>query len=47
MLLRGKRNCSLYLTYVAEEIARIKKVSYEDVVNITRENAEKLFKIKE
>ena len=44
---RGKRNCSLYLTYVAEEIARIKKVSYEDVVNITRENAEKLFKIKE
>ena len=44
---RGKRNCSLYLTYVEEEIARIKKVSYEDVVNITRENAEKLFKIKE
>lgn len=43
---RGKRNCSLYLTYVAEEIARIKKVSYEDVVNITKENAQKLFKVK-
>lgn len=40
---RGKRNCSLYLTYVAEEIARIKGVSYETVVDVTRENAERLF----
>lgn len=42
---RGKRNCSLYLTYVAREIARIKGVSYDEVVDITKKNAEKLFRI--
>ena len=40
---RGKRNCSQYLTYVAKEIAEIKGVSYEEVVDITRANAKKLF----
>lgn len=40
---RGKRNCSLYLTFVAEEIARIKKISYEEVIDVTRENARRLF----
>lgn len=40
---RGKRNCSIYLTYVAEMIAEIKKVSYKEVVDITRENARRLF----
>ena len=42
---RGKRNCSLYLTYVAQTIARIKGVPYETVVETTRKNAEKLFNI--
>lgn len=42
---RGKRNCSLYLNYVAQTIARIKGVPYETVVETTRKNAEKLFKI--
>ena len=42
---RGKRNCSLYLTYVAQTIARITGVPYETVVETTRKNAEKLFKI--
>ena len=42
---RVKRNCSLYLTYVAQTIARIKGVPYETVVETTRKNAEKLFKI--
>ena len=42
---RRHRNCSAYLTYVAEEIARIKGVSYETVVDVTRENAGKLFGI--
>ena len=42
---RGKRNCSLYLTYVAQTIAQIKGVSYETVVETTRKNAEKLFRI--
>ena len=40
---RGKRNCSQYLTYVAKEIAEIKSVTYEEVIDITRNNAKKLF----
>ena len=40
---RGKRNSSLNLPYVAREIAAIKGISYEDVVRITEENAERLF----
>ncbi|MBQ2705454.1 MAG: TatD family hydrolase [Agathobacter sp.] len=40
---RGKRNSSLYLPYVVEEIARIKGVSTEEVERVTEENARKLF----
>lgn len=40
---RGKRNSSLNLPYVAQEIAAIKGISYEDVVKHTEENAERLF----
>ena len=40
---RGKRNSSLNLVYVAKEIALIKKISYEEVVNITSQNAKRLF----
>lgn len=36
---RGKRNCSLYLPYVVEEIAAIKGISTEEVERITMENA--------
>lgn len=42
---RGKRNNSLNLTYVAQEIARIKKVDYETVLSVTSENAKKFYKI--
>lgn len=42
---RGKRNCSLYLTYVAEEIAGIKQVPVEEVLEITFHNARKLYKL--
>src|SRR5699024_9696645 len=42
---RGKRNSSLNLPYVAEEIARIKQVDMETVVRVTEENARKLFGI--
>lgn len=42
---RGKRNCSIYLTYVAEMIAEIKGVSYQQVIDITRDNAGRLFGI--
>lgn len=40
---RGKRNSSLNLPYVAREIAAIKGIPFEDVVRITKENAERLF----
>lgn len=42
---RGKRNSSLYIPYVAERIAEIKGITSEEVVNITRENAKRLFGI--
>lgn len=42
---RGKRNSSLNLIYVAKEIARIKEISYDDVVEQTKKNAEALFRI--
>lgn len=40
---RGKRNNSTYLTYVVQELARIKGLSDEDVIRITRENGRRLF----
>lgn len=42
---RGYRNDSSFLTYVAEEIAAIKNVTAEEIINVSRENACKLFKI--
>lgn len=42
---RGKRNQSAYIKYVAEEIARIKGVTYEAVVAQTEENARNVYKI--
>lgn len=42
---RGKRNSSLNIPLIAEEIARIKGMNYDQVVNITTENACRLFGI--
>lgn len=42
---RGKRNCSLYLEYVAEEIAAIKGVDVKEVYTVTYENAEEMYKM--
>jgi len=39
------RNEPLYVKYVAQRIAKIKKMSYEDIVKITAENARRVFKI--
>lgn len=44
---RGKTNEPARVKLVAEEIARIKKMSYEDLAKQTRDNAYKLFNIKE
>ena len=40
---RGKRNSSLNLVYVAQKIAQIKGVTYEEVVAQTEENARKMY----
>lgn len=42
---RGKRNDSGYLCYVAQEIASIKGISYEQVVARTEENAKKMYRL--
>lgn len=42
---RGKRNNSSYVRFVAQKIAEIKGVSFEEVARITTENAKRLFKI--
>lgn len=42
---RGKRNNSSYLKYVAEEIAKIKGITCEEVLEQTKKNAEKLYRI--
>ncbi|MBE6718021.1 MAG: TatD family deoxyribonuclease [Ruminococcaceae bacterium] len=44
---RGKRNNSANLVYTAQKIAEIKNMSVEDVCNITRQNACRLFRINE
>ena len=40
---RGKRNSSLNLPYIAKELANIKGVSYDQVVEATSANAKRLF----
>lgn len=42
---RGKRNSSLNLPYVAQQIAQLKEVSYEEVVMETRKNAIELYRM--
>lgn len=42
---RGKRNSSLYLTHVVEEMAAIKGMSVEDVIRVTAENAKRLYRL--
>lgn len=41
---RGKRNSSLYIHYVVKRISEIKNISEEEVMNITYDNALRLFK---
>ena len=43
---RGKRNYSGYIPYIAEKIAEIKGIDTQTVLDITSENAKKLFDLK-
>jgi TatD DNase family protein len=42
---RGKRNEPSYVKYIAEQIAELKGLSFEEVAKITSDNAKKLFGI--
>ena len=42
---RGKRNDSHYISYVAQEIAELKGISYEEVVAQTEKNGKELFQV--
>lgn len=42
---RGQRNEPLYVKYVAEKIAELKGVSFDEVARVTTESARKLFRI--
>lgn len=43
---RGKRNDPSKVRYVAEKISELRDISYEEVCEITKENAKKFFNIK-
>lgn len=42
---RGKRNCSVYLTEVVRELARIKALPEEEIIRVTCENAKRLYRL--
>ncbi|MCB6416317.1 TatD family hydrolase [Faecalimonas umbilicata] len=42
---RGKRNSSLNLIYVAQKIAEIKGITYEEVVAQTEQNARRMYRL--
>lgn len=42
---RGKRNEPAYVKYVAEEIAKLRNISYEEVAQQTTTNANRLFRL--
>ncbi len=44
---RGKRNDSTYLPLIAEEIATIKQIDVETVIQVTRKNAKTIYQLKE
>lgn len=44
---RGKRNSSLYIPYVAEEIAKIKGTTPEEIIEATRKNAITLYRMEQ
>jgi len=43
---RGKRNEPIYVKYLAQEIARIKEITLEEVASVTTENAKTFFDLK-
>ena len=44
---RGRRNEPSYVRFVAQEIAKLRDISYEEVADITTSNAKKIFRLLE
>ncbi len=44
---RGKRNSSLYLVHVAAKIAEIKGITEQEVIDVTRQNALRMYQLTE
>ncbi|EKF35973.1 MULTISPECIES: TatD family hydrolase [Bacillus] len=42
---RGKRNEPSYVKYIAEQIAELRDISFEELAELTTENAKKVFRI--
>ncbi len=42
---RGKRNSSLYLPYIAAKIAEIKGITEQEVINVTEQNACRMYQL--
>ena len=42
---RGKENQPSYVKFVAEEIAKLRGTTYEEIASVTTNNAEKVFKL--
>ena len=42
---RGKRNCPVYVAEVCKKVAEIKNMSFEDMAQITFENAKKVYEL--
>ena len=43
---RGTRNNPINVKYIAQKIADVKKISLEEVAELTYENAERIFNLK-
>lgn len=42
---RGKKNSPLYVRFVAQRIAELKEISFEEVARVTTKNAQRLFRL--
>ena len=42
---RGKRNSSMYIPNIAQKIAELKGVDYEEVLSVTYDNACKMYRL--
>ena len=44
---RGERNDSTYISYVADKIAELRGMSTQELIDITTENAKRMYRIED